>query len=213
MWIEVLQYSNWQRALLAALLLFDSLLTRTSICCFVHFSYFKKPIGFCFFFFLLLNRACPNLYSTTSKKKKEKREQTSKQLESFSHSMANYKYISPDELVELLDRPDSFHKVVVVDCRDADRDSGFIANSINAPTISYTTEMYEQLAKQLFEEKKEIAVFHCAQSLIRGPKGANRFAMAQKAKGYPLPVVYVLRGGWDDFYDMYGDTRPDLIYV
>lgn len=128
-------------------------------------------------------------------------------------NMANYKYISPDELVELLDRPDSFHKVVVVDCRDADRDSGFIANSINAPTMSYTTEKYEQLAKQLFEEGKEIAVFHCAQSLIRGPKGANRFAMAQRAKGYSLPVVYVLRGGWDEFYDIYGDIRPDLIYV
>ncbi|KPI90108.1 hypothetical protein ABL78_0753 [Leptomonas seymouri] len=127
--------------------------------------------------------------------------------------MANYLYIDPDELVELLDRPGSFHKVVVIDCRDEDRGNGFIANSIHAPTLSYTTKMYEQLAKQLFEEKKEIAVFHCAQSQVRGPKGANRFAMAQKANGYPLPVVYVLRGGFDEFYDMYGEFRPDLIYA
>lgn len=127
--------------------------------------------------------------------------------------MASYTYMAPDELVELLDKPDSFKKVAVVDCRDSDRDCGFIANSFSAPTISYTPQMYADLAKTLFEEKKEVAVFHCAQSLIRGPKGANRFVQAQKEHGYALPNVYVLRGGWEAFYDIYGDVRPDLMYV
>ncbi|KAG5494830.1 hypothetical protein JIQ42_02446 [Leishmania sp. Namibia] len=127
--------------------------------------------------------------------------------------MANYSYMSPDELVELLDRPGSFTKVAVVDCRDSDRDCGIIVNSISVPTISSTAEVYEELAKTLFGEKKEIAVFHCAQSLIRGPKGANRFALAQKKLGYSLPVVYLLCGGWEAFYSMYGDVRPDLMYV
>ncbi|AIO01173.1 As/Sb Reductase [Leishmania panamensis] len=127
--------------------------------------------------------------------------------------MANYTYMNPDELVELLDKPDSFAKVAVIDCRDSDRDCGFIANSISMPTIRCSSEMYEGLAKALFDEKKEIAVFHCAQSLIRGPKGANRFALAQKKLGYPLPLVYVLRGGWEAFYNIYGHMRPDLMYV
>ncbi|CAG9580412.1 As/Sb_Reductase [Leishmania major strain Friedlin] len=127
--------------------------------------------------------------------------------------MTNYTYIKPEELVELLDNPDSLVKAAVIDCRDSDRDCGFIVNSINMPTISCTEEMYEKLAKTLFEEKKELAVFHCAQSLVRAPKGANRFALAQKKLGYVLPAVYVLRGGWEAFYHMYGDVRPDLMYV
>ncbi|KAK7201984.1 As/Sb Reductase [Novymonas esmeraldas] len=127
--------------------------------------------------------------------------------------MANYTYMNPDELVGLLDRPDSFSKLAVVDCRDSDRSCGFIANSISAPTVSYTAEMYASLAKTLFDEKKEIVVFHCAQSLIRGPKGANRFAQAQRELGYLLPAVYVLRGGWEAFHHIYGRTRPDLMYV
>ncbi|KAG5470680.1 hypothetical protein LSCM1_01926 [Leishmania martiniquensis] len=127
--------------------------------------------------------------------------------------MANYTYMSPDELVELLDKPDSFTKVAVVDCRDSDRHCGIIVNSISVPTISSTAEVYEGLAKTLFEEGKEVVAFHCAQSLIRGPKGANRFALAQQKLGYPLPAVHVLRGGWEAFYNMYGDARPDLMYV
>ncbi|GET91617.1 hypothetical protein, conserved [Leishmania tarentolae] len=128
-------------------------------------------------------------------------------------TMSNYAYMAPDELVEMLDNPDLLSKVAVIDCRDSDRNIGFLVNSISMPTISCTEEMYDGLAKTLFEEKKEIAVFHCAQSLVRGPKGANRFALAQKKLGYMIPAVYVLRGGWEAFYHRYGDVRPDLMHV
>ncbi|KAG5496335.1 hypothetical protein JKF63_02637 [Porcisia hertigi] len=125
--------------------------------------------------------------------------------------MANYAYMSPQELVELLSKPESLIEVAVVDCRDSDRSCGFIVNSISLPTLNSTTQMYNELAKRLFEEEKKIVVFHCAQSLVRGPKGANRFALAQKTAGYSLPAVYVLRGGWEAFYSLFGNVRPNLM--
>lgn len=124
--------------------------------------------------------------------------------------MANYQYMGSDELIALLDSPESAAKLTIVDCRDTDRSCGYFINSIHAPTISWKPSNYSDLAKSLWDEKKEIVVFHCAQSLIRGPKGANRFATAQKELGYPLPVIYVLRGGWEAFYATYGSSRQDL---
>ncbi|CCW60371.1 unnamed protein product [Phytomonas sp. EM1] len=124
--------------------------------------------------------------------------------------MASYHYIGVSELVELMDDPEHKAKLAVIDCRDADISEGFIVGSIHAPTISYTTDMYRCLAKKLLEGKIELAVFHCAMSQIRGPRGANRFALVQKELGLTLPKVAVLEGGWDAFYSLYGDTRRDL---
>lgn len=127
--------------------------------------------------------------------------------------MANYTYLEPSELVVLLDDETKRTRLAVIDCRDDDRSEGFIINSIHAPAALYCEEMYSALAKSLAEEKVEIVVFHCALSQVRGPRGANRFALAQRAAGYALPNIFVLRGGWESFFASYGGTRPDLCMV
>lgn len=126
--------------------------------------------------------------------------------------MAAYRYMRPEELVELLDDPVQRPKLAIIDCRDDERNAGFIIGSLHAPTALYTDELYRSLAKSLFEEKIEIAVFHCQLSQVRGPRGALRFAAAQRDLGYALPNVFVLKGGWEAFYDLYGNCRPDLMY-
>jgi len=127
--------------------------------------------------------------------------------------MSAYHYMLAEELVALLDDPAKADKVAIIDCRDDDRNEGFIIGSIHAPTMMYSNDMYRSLATSLASEKKEYAVFHCALSQIRGPRGALRFAAAQRDLGYALPNVFVLKGGWEEFYMIYGNRRPDLMYV
>lgn len=127
--------------------------------------------------------------------------------------MSDYTYLSPEEFVALLDDPLTREQVSTIDCRDTDREEGFIVGSIHAPAIVYTPAMYTELAKRLFEGGCVHAVFHCALSQVRGPKGAGRFVAAQRLAGYPLPNVYVLRGGWELFHATYRSTRPDLYYA
>lgn len=128
--------------------------------------------------------------------------------------MANYTYMAPKDLVAMLDDPASRTTLVVIDCRDGDRDDGYINGSLHAPSGAYTDAMYASLAKAFSAGGIVNAVFHCALSQVRGPKGANRFAIAkQGAGGCALPNVFVLSGGWESFYYVYGQTRKDLYTI
>ncbi|RNC37070.1 As/Sb Reductase [Trypanosoma cruzi] len=123
---------------------------------------------------------------------------------------ANYMYMEPSELVALLDDEVQRNKVAVIDCRDEDRSDGFILGSIHFPSRLQSEGRFNELADTLEREGRSIAVFHCALSQVRGPKAANRFAVKLYEKGMCALSVYVLRGGWDRFHAMYGESRPDL---
>ncbi|KEG11028.1 As/Sb Reductase [Trypanosoma grayi] len=124
---------------------------------------------------------------------------------------ASYTYIDPAELVTLLDDEEKGGKVAIVDCRDDDRGDGFIVGSIHFPSTTQSEARFAELATSLAQEGKTIIVFHCALSQVRGPKGANRFASALRVQGMTSPVVHVLRGGWENFCALYGESRPDLM--
>ncbi|TLD36067.1 Cdc25 family phosphatase-like protein Ibp1 [Venturia nashicola] len=62
--------------------------------------------------------------------------------------------------------------IAVVDVRDSDHVGGHIAGSIHAPTPSLDWKMPE-LVRTL--KDKDVVVFHCALSQIRGPAAALRY--------------------------------------
>eukprot|EP00796_Vickermania_ingenoplastis_P001523 gene1523-908_t len=125
--------------------------------------------------------------------------------------MASYTYVSPMDMVKWLDSPEERATLAIVDCRDEDRSEGWIINSIHMPSTAYTPQAFQALARSLSDAGMTRAVFHCALSQVRGPKGASRFVAAQQALGLTLPAVLVLSGGWENFYNVYADTRRDLM--
>lgn len=149
--------------------------------------------------------------------------------------MASYTYMSPEELVALLDNPLDRSRLAIIDCRDEDRSEGWIIDSIHMPSNTYSPEAYRTLAISLCQSQKKLAVFHCALSQVRGPKGASRFCTALQAVAalsnhstsnhttdavekttaatttLSLPEVKVLRGGWENFYAKYATSRRDLM--
>ncbi|RNF10950.1 As/Sb Reductase [Trypanosoma rangeli] len=124
---------------------------------------------------------------------------------------ANYTYMDPSELVALLDDGERCASVAVIDCRDDDRAEGFIVGSVHFPSSSQLERRIHELAASLEEEGRTVIVFHCSFSQVRGPRAANRFAAALREKAICTLSVYVLRGGWNYFYAVYGVSRPELI--
>ncbi|RNF25750.1 As/Sb Reductase [Trypanosoma conorhini] len=124
---------------------------------------------------------------------------------------ADYTYMDPAELAALLDDAEECASVAVIDCRDDDRCDGFIVGSIHFPSRTQSEQRIHELAAALEEEGRTVIVFHCNLSQVRGPRAAIRFAAALRERAICTLSVYVLRGGWDRFYAVYGESRPELI--
>ncbi|CAD2216111.1 Rhodanese-like domain containing protein, putative [Angomonas deanei] len=157
--------------------------------------------------------------------------------------MSNYRYISPNEFVTLIDA--NRCNYFVVDCRGDDRDDGYINGAAVIASNTDGREVYETLLQRVLQQMQERneklketnnnninidpfhVIFHCALSQVRGPKGAGRFAaVLQDAKlnnnnnnnetlGIVLNAIQVevLRGGWENFLSIYHQSRPDLYTI
>lgn len=123
---------------------------------------------------------------------------------------------------------------VVVDVRDDDfNTSGHIKGCINVPSTSSVWSDEEELKKftQSFctgtNAPKEI-IFHCAQSLKRGPACARLFSkslsdinIGDQVPGQcddngtivSIPVVRVLRGGFQDFDDQFASSEEASVLI
>ncbi|KAI1159786.1 rhodanese-like domain-containing protein [Nemania serpens] len=115
--------------------------------------------------------------------------------------------ISRDTFLDLLDGNynESFNQKIVVDCRfEYEYEGGHIDGAIN-----YNDK--ELLARHLFEtpmEGKTILVFHCEYSVHRAPRMARHIRAEDRtvnAEFYPrltYPEVYILEGGYSDFFKL-----------
>ncbi|KAJ8120629.1 hypothetical protein ONZ43_g2709 [Nemania bipapillata] len=126
--------------------------------------------------------------------------------------------ISRATFLDLLDGKynESFNQKIVIDCRfEYEYDGGHIDGAIN-----YNDK--ELLARHLFEtpmEGKTILVFHCEYSVHRAPRMA-RFIRAEdrtiNVEHYPhltYPEVYILEGGYSDFFKLQRDRCYPQAYV
>ena len=120
--------------------------------------------------------------------------------------------------------------IAVVDVRDSDHVGGHIAGSIHAPTPALDWKMPE-LVRTL--KDKDIVVFHCALSQVRGPAAALRYLRERERLVGPMgsegqhgdeekevegksgdghvkkveQKVYVLEGGFVKWQEKYGKDK------
>lgn len=116
--------------------------------------------------------------------------------------------ISPDTLADLL-RGNYNVDFVIVDCRfKYEYNGGHIKGAVNIST--------KQEALCLFDEPK-IIIFHCEYSSVRAPKLAQHVRnLDRNVNSYPnltLPEMYILEGGYKNFYFQYPDMCSPRGYI
>ena len=118
-------------------------------------------------------------------------------------------YILREELVQALkNNPDS---VAVVDVRGDDHVGGHIKGSTNVPSHTLDWRMPE-LVRTL--KDKEVVVFHCAYSQVRGPKAFREYRELRRAArdkaGEPEADpqrACVLQGGFHSWQAKFGHDK------
>lgn len=130
-------------------------------------------------------------------------------------SETNVKELQPKILVEWIENNNN--NFIVVDVRNSDYGPFKIINSIHRSANDLTNDynLYKEM-KQLINELKiyENVVFHCAYSMVRGPKCAALYSkirqdiIQQKDNdNFNVQNVYVLEGGIVDWLRYYRDQE------
>ncbi|KAL6594845.1 hypothetical protein U3516DRAFT_788056 [Neocallimastix sp. 'constans'] len=129
------------------------------------------------------------------------------------------KRITADTLSKLLQgkykgKYDEFH---IIDCRfPYEYEGGHICHAKN---INDPKQLYNLFFKKEDYSKKVILIFHCEFSSERGPWMAQFFRKADREKNrffYPrlhYPEVYVLSGGYKEFYNCHKELCSPQRYV
>ncbi|XP_027563767.1 M-phase inducer phosphatase 2-like isoform X3 [Neopelma chrysocephalum] len=121
------------------------------------------------------------------------------------------KYISPDTLVAVLTGQWSsfIESSITVDCRyPYEYEGGHIKGAVNLP-LQRDVEQFllEQPILPLDTSKRVIIIFHCEFSAHRGPKMCQFLREKDRScHEYPqlhYPELYVLKGGYRDFFLQY----------
>jgi hypothetical protein len=130
--------------------------------------------------------------------------------------------ISPDTCAELVrgEHSDLFDTVLIVDCRfDYEYRGGHIQGSVNLPTQEDVEGLFFRNPQAMASDRLAI-VFHCEFSKHRGPKMCKLVReMDRKIHGlkhFPklfYPEMYVLSGGYKNFYSQYNDLCEPNGYV
>jgi rhodanese-related sulfurtransferase len=121
--------------------------------------------------------------------------------------------IEPSDLADVLRKTDSDHKApVIVDVRDAGTTGGFIRGAVNVPKSDFDDAAKIDALLAKLKDEPEI-VFHCQHSQQRGPGAAFQFLErleATRKESEHKPDVRVLRGGFHEFSQQFGDDA-DLV--
>lgn len=127
-------------------------------------------------------------------------------------------FVNCSTVAEMLADPQG--NVLVIDVRDADRSSGWIPQSVNIPSMTFSPEALKEAVVAHFGgialHAPPTIIFHCQFSQCRGPTAAST---AQQAIEHGLfndcgilpPNVAVLSGGFIGWASHFRSTRPDLI--
>jgi Cdc25 family phosphatase len=122
-------------------------------------------------------------------------------------------YIEQTELEVLLRSKRA--SVIVVDTREDDRCGGHVKGSLHCPGNDFAQHV-ERLTAMLDDGEKKTVVFHCMESVMRGPRCALGFdsylCISKQDAQYLHPRICVLRGGFDQWCRKHY-TDPQLVEV
>ena len=132
------------------------------------------------------------------------------------------KYITPETMADVLTgrmalpENTTYH---VIDCRyPYEFEGGHIPGAMNLHTqekLSTFVNNYHQAV----EKKNTILIFHCEFSSERGPKRARflrNFDRQVNAENYPqmnFPEIYIMAGGYKDFFTQYAEECTPQAYT
>jgi rhodanese-related sulfurtransferase len=119
----------------------------------------------------------------------------------------NTPYISRQDLLKLISggKPG----VLVVDVRDGDAIGGHIVGAVHFPDSTFTSRLRE-LSHLLEERHIHLVVFHCMESVRRGPRCAKRLYTYLKESNSQQVPIRVLQGGADRWIREYPAHTEDL---
>ena len=122
----------------------------------------------------------------------------------YAWAQRNGIYMEQEELAALLRDPHTFARTLVVDTRDDDRAGGHIAGSLHCADGRFDAAAVHAAAEGGGAEKVPPAatrvVFHCMESVRRGPRCAQRLKRHLMAHGLmPRYRICVLKGGADQW--------------
>lgn len=113
----------------------------------------------------------------------------------------NHLYLPSNELVKRLNKAPS--TVQVFDMRDEDAVGGHVKGAIHCgeKNISKPTVLAATAIRALALGEEGLAVFHCMESLRRGPRAAYRLTQlfAKLPDDMPKPQIKILQGGADQW--------------
>lgn len=122
-----------------------------------------------------------------------------------------FKRIDPTTLVRLIDGDfrDTIESFTIVDCRyPYEYHGGHIVNSLNIHASSELTKLFlEKTPTASQQQTRNIIIFHCEFSSERGPRLMRLLREKDRQMNkYPQllhPELYLLEGGYRDFYKKY----------
>ncbi|XP_036607660.1 M-phase inducer phosphatase 2 [Trichosurus vulpecula] len=131
-------------------------------------------------------------------------------LQTIDGRHQDLKYISPETMVAVLTGKFSniVEKCVILDCRyPYEFEGGHIKGAVNLP-LEQDAENFLLLDPILpSEDKRIILIFHCEFSSERGPRMCRFIRERDRAANdYPnlyYPEMYILKGGYKDFFPQY----------
>ncbi|XP_027701915.1 M-phase inducer phosphatase 2 isoform X3 [Vombatus ursinus] len=131
-------------------------------------------------------------------------------LQTIDGRHQDLKYISPETMVAVLTGKFSniVEKCVILDCRyPYEFEGGHIKGAVNLP-LEQDAENFLLVNPILpSEDKRVILIFHCEFSSERGPRMCRFIRERDRAANdYPslyYPEMYILKGGYKDFFPQY----------
>ncbi|CCC67286.1 hypothetical protein NCAS_0A07280 [Naumovozyma castellii] len=132
-----------------------------------------------------------------------------------ARSVTNIKYLDAADLHEWIKKGHTSlgQAFQVIDVRGSDYIGGHILGCWNYPykKLSGDDATMEELRDRILsisrnhEDVIVNVVFHCAQSQQRGPSAAMKFLRALQDKDLQTVKVWILRGGFNHWQDVYGE--------
>ena len=131
-------------------------------------------------------------------------------------------YVTPTTVLDLIIGKISLGTnadYIIIDCRyPYEYDGGHIPGAVNLHTSEMLTKFTQEHHK-LSAKKDIVLIFHCEFSSERGPKRLRFLRNLDRqinAENYPklnFPEIYIMKGGYCDFYEQYREVCVPRSYI
>ncbi|KAI5190642.1 M-phase inducer phosphatase 3 [Nematocida sp. AWRm77] len=123
--------------------------------------------------------------------------------------------VTAETVADLIKRK---HKFMLLDCRfEYEYQGGHIVNSLNIMTMKDTCALFHKVLKTDSTGEDTVFIFYCEYSSVRAPRLATYLRNEdRRSSTYPylnFPNVYVMNGGYKEFYRKYPELCMPQSYT